>query len=380
MRARLRWATTTLGLRSCRSVPSAPKLSISPLEIARLPLLRFPGRIVVISAGEEEKKIEDFFKDQVLGFDSESRPSSALAPKNRSAVVQIASEHAACLWRVGEMRCLPPLLRRLIEDPAIHKVSQGAVHEVAALKEEWGVSPQSFIDLHHIALHLRTTPRSLQGLAALFLHQRLSKEQRLTDWEQSPLTQAQIEYAANDAWASRQVLVEMRKAFLCERLQCERLLGASAQSRAAGTLFSSGASLPSPASSAPALVDAATSTASSRQLSGAASSAPRRQVNQTEPPPPAEAHRELAAMCVANGYVLRFDGFESMPSGFRCVFRVEFRHGGQTFSEAFRSKRVHSAIRAAQNDAASEALLRLRMLSQEDASDGAAAKDEKVTA
>lgn len=112
------------------------------------------------------------------------------------------------------------------QDPSRHKVGQGAVHEVEALKE-WNVSAQSFVNLHHIALHLRTQPRSLQGLVALFLKTRLMKEQRLTNWEQSPLTRAQLGYAAADAWASRQVLIAIRRAYFVDRLACEPLLGAS---------------------------------------------------------------------------------------------------------------------------------------------------------
>lgn len=223
-------------------------------------------------------------------------------------------------------------------------MSQGAVNEINALKDQFGISPQSFIDLHHIALHLRTTPRSLQGLAAIFLQKRLNKEQRLTDWQQSSLTQAQIEYAATDAWAAREVLLEMRRAFLCSCLDCERLVGAAATPRpmSSGTIGLNVARTFVPSGAGPKVERSEEDEA------------------QPQPPPPPEAHRELAALCVSKGYVLRFDGFESLPSGFRCVFRVEFRRNGQAVSQVFRSKRVHAAIRAAQNDAAAEALLRLR--------------------
>lgn len=179
---------------------------------------------------------------------------------------------------------------------------------------------------------------------AIFLQKRLNKEQRLTDWQQSSLTQAQIEYAATDAWAAREVLLEMRRAFLCSRLDCERLVGAAATPRpmSSGTI---GLNVARPF-----------------VPSGAGAKVERR--GEEAPAPPSEAHRELAALCVSKGYVLRFDGFESLPSGFRCVFRVEFRRNGQAVSEVFRSKRVHAAIRAAQNDAAAEALLRLREVDQ----------------
>ncbi|CAE7463238.1 Wrn, partial [Symbiodinium necroappetens] len=66
------WAAS-LGRRGClvsvRSVavevvPPAPKLHVSPLEIARLPLLQFPGRILVISSPEEEKRVEELFNGE----------------------------------------------------------------------------------------------------------------------------------------------------------------------------------------------------------------------------------------------------------------------------------------------------------------------------
>lgn len=225
------------------------------------------------------------------------------------------------------------------------KVAQGATHEVVTLREESGICAQSFIDLHHIALNLRTTPRSLQGLVALFLKRRLSKEQRLTDWEQIPLTQAQIEYAATDAWVSRQVLLAIRKSFLVEKLDCERLIGSAAGTPEPQTEKASSTRCQSEEPFA-ACVDAAQANSSVLEASPAQA-------------PPVEPHQKLAALCMSRGYLLRFAGFESAPGGFRCVFEVEYRHHGRSVAESFRSKRVHSAIRAAQNDAALEALARL---------------------
>ncbi|CAK9016585.1 unnamed protein product, partial [Durusdinium trenchii] len=141
----------------------------------------------------------------------------------------------------------------------------------------------------------------------------------------------------------------MRRVFMCPRLECERLLGAAALSRpVAGTIGS-------PVARSPfvAVQDAKSEREASKD-----------EVEPAQPPPPPEAHRELAALCVSSGYILRFDGFESLPSGFRCVFRVEFRQNGQAVSKVFRSKRVHGSIRAAQNDAAAEALSELQNDSQ----------------
>ena len=298
--------------------------AISPMEITKLPPLRFGGRIVVVNVAEEEQRIQSVFQNEsVIGFDTESLPSTAFGPKNKIALVQLATEHVAVLWRISELRCVPPVLTEILQDPSRHKVGQGAVHEVEALKK-WNVSAQSFVDLHHIALHLRTHPRSLQGLVALFLKTRLMKEQRLTNWEQSPLTRAQMEYAAADAWASRQVLIAIRRAYFVDRLACERLHGASSFK------------VRSDCEKNMNEVEPAHSAADSQQ-------------------PSHGALQRLQALCVRRGYVLRSDGFEPAAQGFRSVFRVERRHLGRA-TEAFRSKRVHATIRAAQNDAASEAL------------------------
>jgi len=333
-----------------RWAASQPALSISPLEIAQLPRLTFGGRVAVVNVPEDEQRIEALFDGEtLLGFDSESRPTSAISPNNRIAIIQLATERCACLWRVGELKSVPPLLRRLLEDGQVHKVAQGATHELKSLQEEWGVSPQSFIDLHHIALSLRTTPRSLQGLVALFMKKRLGKEQRLSDWEQVPLTQEQIEYAAVDAWAARQVLLAMRRAYSTEQLMCERLLSSEAK----------------PVPFKPHVPDPAAAALRRLQSGGsshvAIANKPRTSVlpNASSGTREQEPHQKLAALCISQGYVLRFDGFESAPDGFRCVFKVEHRRQGRPVVQIFRSKRVHSAIRAAQNDAAAEALLQL---------------------
>merc|ERR1712150_202557 len=154
---------------------------------------------------------------------------------------------------------------------------------------------------------------------------------------------AQIEYAALDAWASRQVLVAMRANYGVARLDCERLLGAN-------TMPSTVLGLRLPQKDTAKLADAPPAERASTEQSNSSA----------EQTPSLEAHQTLAALCVERGYVLRFDGFEAAAGGYRCIFRVEWRQQGRMVAEAFRSKRPHASIRAAQNDAASEALCRLQ--------------------
>lgn len=341
--------------------PTSPPvtLSITPLDIARLPKLGFSGRVIVVNKPEDEERVRPLFAGEtIVGFDSEAKPTSALSPKSRTALMQVSSEHVAVLWRVGEMGGPTPWLRSLLEDSSVTKVSQGAASELTGLREEFGMSGQGFVDLHHIALNLRTTPRSLQGLVALFLRRRLSKEQRLTDWEQSPLSQAQIEYAAIDAFASRQVLLAMRSAYSCARLDCERVLTGSRGILRGGS--APGEGLPAVGASAEASLGESAARTVDGQAGAVSQNGPGRGNGAAAPQPATnKAHQRLVAACVSGGHVLRFDGFESSPGGFRCVFSVEVRKKGRRSPATFRSKQVHATIRGAQDDAAEEALAHL---------------------
>ena len=58
----------------------------------------------------------------------------------------------------------------------------------------------SFIELQDYVKPLGVVDMSLQKLYANFFGQKISKTQRLTNWEADVLTEAQKRYAATDAW------------------------------------------------------------------------------------------------------------------------------------------------------------------------------------
>ena len=58
-----------------------------------------------------------------------------------------------------------------------------------------------FIDLQKIVPQYNISDASLQKIYAILFGKRISKGQRLSNWEAETLTEAQQEYAAIDAWA-----------------------------------------------------------------------------------------------------------------------------------------------------------------------------------
>lgn len=61
--------------------------------------------------------------------------------------------------------------------------------------------PGWFIDIQDIIGNLGIVDKSLQKLYANLFGEKISKRQRLTNWEADVLTERQKEYAAIDAWA-----------------------------------------------------------------------------------------------------------------------------------------------------------------------------------
>eukprot|EP00916_Digyalum_oweni_P014013 GHVL01022891.1.p1 GENE.GHVL01022891.1~~GHVL01022891.1.p1 ORF type:complete len:369 (+),score=49.44 GHVL01022891.1:52-1158(+) len=203
--------------------------------IARMPRLTFHGRTLLVTSLEEDRQVASIFKgEKLLGFDTESRPRKSNV--NPTACIQLASERIAVVWRIHTnskrtglnegIKCIPPTLKSLITDPKISKVCQGALTEIANLAEEFGIVGESFIDLHQIASALQCSPKSMQGLAAIFLQKQLIKTEQLSDWQQELLTHSQIRYAATDAWAPLQTLLAMRDRLGVAELDCERLMSA----------------------------------------------------------------------------------------------------------------------------------------------------------
>lgn len=191
-----------------------PRLVVTPMEMLQKKQFKFPGRIQVISKDQPVDPTfwQMFTQEKLVGFDTEAKPPTLMSTRrNKTSLFQLSTADVCLLWRVGHT--LPKELVEFLGNPEIVKVAQGAKHELSQLYQDFGVECSGFIDLYHIATEMRLQPKSLEGAVAIFLERRLNKGQRLSNWENESLTPAQIEYAACDAYASREVLRVMREKF-----------------------------------------------------------------------------------------------------------------------------------------------------------------------
>ena len=63
-------------------------------------------------------------------------------------------------------------------------------------------TPASFVDLQEYAGYFGIEDKSFSKLMAIIFGVKISKRQRTSNWEAPALTEAQIRYAATDAWGA----------------------------------------------------------------------------------------------------------------------------------------------------------------------------------
>lgn len=169
--------------------------------ISALPLLKFPGRIIVImSEGETEKAVDYLLSCDILGVDTETRPAFHKGEAHKVALLQVSTRDTCFLFRLNYTG-ITPAIKRLLEDTTIKKIGLSWHDDILMLKKRQDFNPGLFIDLQNIVGEIGIEDRSLQKLYANVFGQKISKRQRLTNWESDVLTDKQKQYAATDAWS-----------------------------------------------------------------------------------------------------------------------------------------------------------------------------------
>ncbi|KAJ7205539.1 hypothetical protein GGX14DRAFT_568874 [Mycena pura] len=163
----------------------------------------------------------------VIGFDSEWNVDMTqygrFGGRSPPAVVQVAYKESVFVMRVGEMLTrhrLPEQLVNLLRHTRVIKAGRQVNADLRQLAVAAGYAPDYFpgaLDLAVFAKErflIKKATVSLADLVASLLHQSLPKptaERISSSWSDAELTQAQLEYAARDAYASLRLYNEITK-------------------------------------------------------------------------------------------------------------------------------------------------------------------------
>lgn len=185
------------------------KENITVEELAEHELSWFKGEIVLV---DNLKTFYEVFPrllvSDLLGFDTETRPTFKKGKKNSVSLIQLSTGDLACLFRINKMG-IPDELADLLSDPLVIKAGVAVHDDIRFLKGVRKFNPEGFIDLQNFVKDFGIQSSGLKKLAAIVLGFRISKRQQVTDWEAEELTEAQQVYAATDAWVCHQIFKKL---------------------------------------------------------------------------------------------------------------------------------------------------------------------------
>lgn len=191
------------------------KSTITKAEVAQMPKVQFSGRIFVIYTETDAEKAVEYLKNQhIVGVDTETRPSFRKGVTHKVALLQIATSDTCFLFRLNRIG-MPAFLQDFLMSDVL-KIGLSLKDDFMVLRRRRDMHAEegNWIELQDYVKCFGIEDRSLQKIFANLFEQKISKAQRLSNWEAETLTESQINYAATDAWACVEIyncLAEMEQ-------------------------------------------------------------------------------------------------------------------------------------------------------------------------
>ena len=177
-------------------------VKLSKNEINALPLIQYEGDIEILTSKDNiQAAINDLKNYDIIGFDTETKPTFVKGPLNPPSIMQLACDDKVYIFQFDNDEIFKQL-SLILSNKNITKCGVSVDRDLIELMYLSPFDPISFIDLGNIAREKEIPHHGLRGLVAMFLKHRISKGSQTSDWSRIILSDSQISYAATDAWAS----------------------------------------------------------------------------------------------------------------------------------------------------------------------------------
>ena len=185
--------------------------NISNDDVAALEAVHFDGRIEVVKTPDAlAKACKELAKHSLIGFDTETRPSFTAGVSNKVALLQLSTEDHCYLIRLNKVALSRDILA-ILSSKSISKVGADVRNDISALNKLRHFTPNNFIDLQSEVSKYGIEDKSLRKISGIVLGKKVSKAQRLSNWEAKNLTPQQQMYAATDAWVCVEIYNKLTK-------------------------------------------------------------------------------------------------------------------------------------------------------------------------
>jgi ribonuclease D len=179
--------------------------------IALLPQFERLGldRITLVSTGPQAKQaLDQLVKVRSWGFDTESKPTFKVGePSDGPHILQLSTADRAWVFQLNDPDCRA-VAAELLAMKGIVKAGFGLGDDRKRIIHKLGIEPQGILELNAI-FHQRGYRKDMgvKGAVAVLFQQCFvkSKKAATSNWANARLTESQLVYAANDAYAAIRV-------------------------------------------------------------------------------------------------------------------------------------------------------------------------------
>lgn len=164
--------------------------------------------VFVVSAETAAEARQALVTEEVLGFDTESKPTFSKGEQSTGPhLVQLATATRVFLFPIDRTPDIEAL-KAVLESACILKVGFGLDGDLAQLRARLGIEMRNVLDLsRELKSDKRNQALGAKTAVAKYFGRRLQKSRRTTtsNWAQPRLTERQMVYAANDAQVALRV-------------------------------------------------------------------------------------------------------------------------------------------------------------------------------
>jgi len=183
---------------------------ITKEEVDGLKLIQFDGPIHVIESSQQlDDEMDRIERHGLLGFDTETKPSFKKGKVHPTSLIQLATSEESWIIRASRVGT-PERLLKLLSREDVLKVGLGLTDDLRRLRSDYHFEPAGFLDLQQYVEAFRIEEKGLKKMTAIVLGRRISKSQQVSNWDADPLTEAQLRYAATDAWVCLRIYHALR--------------------------------------------------------------------------------------------------------------------------------------------------------------------------
>ena len=187
------------------------KPKISKEEVNELPVVIFGGQVKVVDSDDKViDAMQELGQHKMVGIDTETKPSFKKGLLHKVSLLQVSTEDVCYLFRLNKI-AFPKELGDFLSNKSIKKIGLALKDDFNALNKHHRFKPDNIVDLQSIVKCYGILELGLQKIFAIVFNQKISKSQRLTNWESPELTEQQQRYAATDAWAALMIYKQLMK-------------------------------------------------------------------------------------------------------------------------------------------------------------------------